>query len=154
MLAKIHPIAGVTGFLTILTFWTSTAYSEVFGTHATIAAVKAMILNGMFILIPAMVIVGASGMSMGRRRKDAPARAKKKRMPFIAANGLLILLPAAFYLESKASAGSFDTTFYVVQSLELIAGAINLFLMGLSIRDGRAMGNRRRLAVSKAKASS
>ena len=151
MLAKIHPIAGVTGFLTILAFWTSTAFSEVFGTHATIAAVKAMILNGMFILIPAMVIVGASGMSMGRRRKDAPVRAKKKRMPFIAANGLLILLPAAFYLEAKASAGSFDTTFYVVQALELIAGATNLFLMGLSIRDGRAMGNRRRLAMAKTK---
>jgi hypothetical protein len=148
MLRRIHPIAGVIGFLTILTFWTSTAYSELFGSHNTIAAVKAMILNGMFILIPAMVVVGASGMSIGRRRKDAPARAKKKRMPIIAANGLLILLPAAFYLESKASAGAFDTTFYTVQVLELIAGATNLYLMGLSIRDGRAMGNRRRQSVS------
>jgi len=149
MLRKIHPIAGVVGFLTILTFWTSTAYSEMFAPHDTIAAVKAMILNGMFILIPAMIIVGASGMSLAQRRKDAPARAKKKRMPFIAANGLLILLPAAFYLEAKANAGSFDAAFYVVQVLELIAGAANLTLMGLSIRDGRAMGNRRRQATSK-----
>lgn len=148
MLRRIHPIAGVIGFLTILTFWTSTAFSELFGTYDTIAAVKSMILTGMFILIPAMVIVGASGMSMGGRRKDAPARAKKKRMPFIAANGLLILLPAAFYLEAKASVGAFDTAFYSVQVLELIAGAANLALMGLSIRDGRAMGNRRRRAAT------
>lgn len=151
MIKKIHPIAGVIGFLTILIFWTSTAYSELFGTHATVAAVKMMVLNGMFILVPAMAIVGASGMSMGSRRKDAPARAKKKRMPFIAANGLLILLPLAFYLESKASAGAFDNTFYILQAIELIAGATNLFLMGLSIRDGRMMGNRRRLVAAEVK---
>lgn len=148
MLRIVHPIAGTIGFLMILTFWTSTAVSEVFGTHETIAAVKTMILTGMYVLIPAMVIVGASGMSMGRRRKDAPARAKKKRMPFIAANGLFILLPAAFYLEAKANAGVFDSGFYAVQVLELIAGATNLALMGLSIRDGRAMGNRRRRATT------
>ena len=146
MLKVIHPIAGFIGFLTILTFWSSSVLSELFGTHETIATVKSMILSGMFILVPAMIIVGASGMSMGRRRKDAPARAKKKRMPFIAANGLVILLPAAFYLDSKASVGAFDTTFYAVQILELIAGATNLTLMGLSIRDGRAMGQRRRRA--------
>lgn len=151
MITKIHPIAGVIGFLTILTFWTSTAYSELFGTHAIIATVKGMVLYGMFILVPAMAIVGASGMYMGSRRKDAPARAKKKRMPFIALNGLLILLPLAFYLESKASIGAFDTTFYILQVIELIAGATNLYLMGLSIRNGRTMGNRRRLAAANAK---
>lgn len=149
MLKVIHPIAGTIGFLTILTFWSATVFSELFGTHETISAIKSMILTGMFILVPAMIIVGASGMSLGARRKDAPARAKKRRMPFIAANGLIVLLPSAFYLEAKANAGAFDTAFYVVQVLELIAGATNLTLMGLSIRDGRAMGNRRRRAAAK-----
>ncbi|MGJ8615819.1 MAG: hypothetical protein ACSHWS_03200 [Sulfitobacter sp.] len=130
----------------ILIFWTSTVFSELFCTHETIVMVKGMILNGMFILVPSMAIVGATGMSIGRRRKDPPARAKKKRMPIIAANGLLVLLPLAFYLEFKASGGEFDTTFYVLQVVELIAGATNLFLMALSIRDGRAMGARRRQA--------
>ena len=149
MIGKIHPIAGVIGFLTILTFWTSTAISELFGTYETVAAVKQMVLYGMFILVPSMAIVGASGMKMGSRRKDAPARAKKKRMPIIAANGLLILLPLAFFLESKASAGSFDTTFYTLQVVELVAGATNLILMALSIRDGRAMGQKRRMMQAK-----
>ena len=123
---KIHAIAGVIGFLIILAFWTSTVISELFGTPQDIAHVKSMILMGMFALIPAMAIAGGSGMSMGGRRKDAPARAKKKRMPFIVGNGLLVLLPAAFFLEARASSGTFDTAFYVVQGVELLAGAANL----------------------------
>ncbi|WP_281995923.1 hypothetical protein [Ruegeria faecimaris] len=144
MIRTIHPIAGVIGFLTILTFWTSTLYSEIFASHATVASVKTMIVYGLFLLVPAMVIVGATGMSMGSRRKDASALAKKKRMPIIAANGLLILVPAALYLKTKAGAGAFDTSFYLVQVIELVAGATNLTLMGKSIRDGRAMTARRR----------
>ena len=144
MKQKLHAIAGVTGFLIILTFWTSTVVSEIFGAPQTIAQVKSMILWGMFGLIPAMAIAGGSGMAMGGRRKDAPARAKKKRMPFIAANGLLILLPAAFFLEAQASRGIFDTVFYIVQGIELFAGAVNLTMMGLNIRDGLRMSRRRR----------
>ncbi len=142
MKKRIHAVAGGIGFLMILTFWTSTAISELFGSHETIAAVKAWILTGMFVLIPAMVIVGGSGMAMGRKRKDAPARAKKKRMPIIAMNGLLILLPAAWFLAGKADAGEFDTTFYIIQTIELIAGAANLTMMGLNIRDGLKMTGR------------
>ncbi len=62
-----------------------------------------------------------------------------KRMPFIAANGLLILLPAAIFLAQWASAGLFDSRFYLVQSIELFAGAFNLILMSLNIRDGLKM---------------
>ena len=77
MLRAIHPIAGIAGFLTTLIFWTSTLYSELIATHAIIAAVKSMIVKGLFILVPVMLIAGASGMSLGSLRKDAPALAKK-----------------------------------------------------------------------------
>jgi len=90
----------------------------------------------MFVLIPAMVIVGGSGMSLAGQRKGKIIEEKKKRMPIIAATGLLILVPAAFYLEMKSTNGSFDTTFYVVQAIELIAGLSNLRLMALNIKDG------------------
>ena len=63
-------------------------------------------------------------------------------MPFIAANGIFILVPAAFYLESKAASGVFDMTFYLVQGLELVAGAANLVMLGLNIRDGLIMTGR------------
>lgn len=139
MKRRIHAIAGGIGFLMVFLFWTSTAISELFASHETITAVKALILKGMVVLIPAMAIVGGSGMAMGRRRKDAPAKAKKKRMPIIALNGLLILVPAAWFLAGKAAAGEFDSSFYIVQVVELIAGAANLAMMGLNIRDGLKM---------------
>ncbi|MEM7211574.1 MAG: hypothetical protein AAF479_06720 [Pseudomonadota bacterium] len=142
MKKRIHAMAGGIGFVMIIVFWISTAISELFANHETTAAVKTLILQGMFVLIPAMVIVGGSGMAMGRRRKDAPARAKKKRMPIIAMNGLLILVPAAWFLAGKADAGDFDSTFYAVQAVELVAGAVNLTMMGLNIRDGFKMTGR------------
>ena len=142
MKTRIHAIAGGIGFLMILLFWTSTVLSEFFASYETIAEVKGMILQGMFILIPAMAIAGGSGMAMGRRRKDALTRAKKKRMPIIALNGLLILVPSAWFLAGKAAAGEFDSTFLIVQMVELFVGAANLAMMGMNIRDGLRMTGR------------
>jgi hypothetical protein len=47
-------------------------------------------------------------------------------------------------LNRWAAAGSFDITFYIVQAVELIAGATNLTLMGLNVRDGLRMAGRLR----------
>ena len=142
MKTRIHAIAGVVGFLTIAVFWTSTATTELFGSHAAITTVKNSILWGMAILIPAMIVAGGSGMSLGQGRSDDGVVAKKKRMPFIAMNGLLILLPSAVFLASRANAGVFDGMFYAIQGIELVAGAINLTLMGLNIRDGLRLTGR------------
>lgn len=56
-------------------------------------------------------------------------------------------------LNRWAAAGSFDTAFYVVQAIELLAGAANVALMGLNARDGLRMAGRLRSdpsAVAKA----
>ena len=142
MKTRIHAIAGIVGFLTITLFWTSTASTELFGSHAAVTTVKNSILWGMLLLIPALMIAGGSGMSLSKSRSGAIVQNKKKRMPFIAMNGLLILMPSAFFLAGKANAGAFDGAFYGVQALELIAGAINLTLMGLNIRDGLRLTGR------------
>ena len=63
MKRRVHIIAGVVGFATILAFWTSTVASEIVGNPETIAWVKSTILMGMFVLIPSMAIVGGSGMA-------------------------------------------------------------------------------------------
>lgn len=89
-----------------------------------------------FILIPAMAIVDASGFSLAGGRTDTHDSAKKKRTPIFGANRLLILLPMAFFLEAQASTSQFGTVFYVLQGVELFAEAVNLYLMGLNIRDG------------------
>jgi hypothetical protein len=142
MKTRIHAIAGVTGFLAILSFWTSTVMVELFGNHAAIAAVKSWILSGMFILVPAMVIAGATGTSLGRKRRDRLTRVKRTRMLLIAVNGIAILVPAAVFLAFRAEAGVFDGWFYTVQAVELVAGAANLTMMGLNIRDGLRMTGR------------
>ena len=68
-------------------------------------------------------------------------------MPTIAANGMLVLIPSALFLASKAGSGAFDTTFYAVQAIEL-AGGMNIVLLGLNMRDGLRMNAqlRRRIA--------
>ncbi|MEM5478182.1 hypothetical protein [Pacificibacter sp. AS14] len=147
MTKTIHPIAGGIALLTILSFWLSTVLSELFAGPALIATVKTLIPWGFFILIPALMAVGGSGFQMGKKMRGPLIAAKQKRMPFIAANGILILIPSALYLSFKAQAGAFDTAFYTVQVIELIAGAVNIGLLSLNMRDGlRMTGKLRRSA--------
>jgi hypothetical protein len=136
MIKRIHPIAGAIGFLTILTFWISTVATEMFGSVDAITAVKQTIPWGFLILVPALAITGASGFRMAGNSSEPRIASKKRRMPFIAGNGLLILIPAALYLAMLASRAEFDNLFYIVQAIELFAGAVNLTLMALNIRDG------------------
>ena len=69
---------------------------------------------------------------------------KAKRMPLIALNGILVLVPAAFFLANKAQLGEFDTVFFLARGLELFAGAANLTLLGLNMGDGLKMKGRLR----------
>ena len=135
-LRKIHAAAGAGAFLFIASFWSSTVLSELFGSHETVAAMKQIIVYALFGLIACIATAGATGMKMGGKSKHAAIAAKRRRMPFIAANGVLILLPCAFFLNSRAAARQFDSVFYIVQSIELIAGMANLTLLGLSMKDG------------------
>jgi hypothetical protein len=139
----IHLVAGLLAALTIATFFLSSVAVELLGAHEAVATVKALIvMPGLFILIPAIAATGGSGFAIAKSRKGRLVDAKKRRMPFIAANGLLVLLPCAVVLDRWASAGAFDTTFYLVQGMELLAGAVNLTLMGMNIRDGISMSGR------------
>ena len=142
---RAHLAAGLLAPLCIATFFLSTVLTELFGSHAAVAQLKSLIVwPGLWIMVPLMAAVGGSGMFLARSRKDRLVDAKKKRMPFIAANGLLVLVPCSIVLNRWAAAGSFDTAFYVVQAVELVAGATNLALMGLNARDGLCMSGRLR----------
>jgi hypothetical protein len=136
----IHRIGAITAILSILLFFSSTIIVELFGSQRAITTIKSLIvMPGLFILIPAIASTGATGFAMSRGAGTGLVGKKKKRMAFIGANGLLILLPAAIMLDQWSAAGNFDITFYLVQALELAAGAANLTLMVLSIRDGRIL---------------
>ena len=71
-------------------------------------------------------------------------RRKKVRMPFIAVNGLLVLVPCAVLLNRWAAADSFDAAFCGVQAIELVAGEDNLALKGLNARGGLRIAGRLR----------
>jgi hypothetical protein len=135
----IHPAAGAVAILTIAIFWLSTALSELFAPQATIIAVKSAIPWGFLLLVPALMAAGGSGFALANGRRAALVGAKIKRMPWIAANGLLLLIPSALFLASKAKAAEFDASFYAVQVVELAAGAVNITLLSLNMRDGLKM---------------
>lgn len=139
MKRNIHAIAGILSFLFIASFWASTLVSELFLSQGAVIGVKIAIPYALIVFIPCMAITGATGFAMGGKSTHPILVSKRRRMPFIAVNGLFVLIPAALYLASKAQTGEFDAWFYAVQGLELFAGATNLFLMGLNMRDGRQM---------------
>lgn len=102
-----------------------------------------LIPGGFLILIPALTAAGVSGALLAKDRRGPVAGRKRKRMPFIAAKGVLILIPAALYLSRKAQAGAFDGGFLAAQAAELIAGAVNIALLGLNMRDRMRLAGRR-----------
>ncbi len=142
MIRALHPIAGVVGMLTIATFWVSTVMAEAFGTHGAVLAVKTAILWGLLALVPAMAITGMTGFRMAAGSAAPLILRKRHRMPLIALNGLLVLVPCAVFLQASAAAGEFDAVFIAVQAIELLAGAANLTLMTLNLRDGLALTRR------------
>lgn len=145
IVSRIHRIAAVTAFLCVTTFFISTLVVELTGSTNSIELVKSLIVfPGLFILVPAIACAGATGFLMGKNKKGRIIDKKKKRMPFIAVNGLFILVPAAIFLNYRASTGVYDATFVAIQFIELLIGATNASLMFLNIKDGKKLTDKKR----------
>ena len=84
MKKKLHPAAGSLAGLLIAAFMLSTLVVK----HLIVAP-------GLFILIPALIATGASGFALARGGQGTLVDAKRRRMPVIALNGLLVLVPCA-----------------------------------------------------------
>lgn len=123
----------------VATFWLSTLVAEIFLSSASVVQVKQLIVQGIFILVPCMIFAGVSGRQLARQRSGPLITTKQRRMPILALNGLLILLPCAFYLEHKAVAGQWDWSFYGVQGLEFVAGGLQLVLLMGNAKAGRRL---------------
>jgi len=109
------------------------------GSEAMVVAVKTAIPFGFIILVPALIATAVSGFRLNAGRVMPLTRRKQRRMPFIIVTGVVILIPSALYLASAARAHSFGTVFILVQAIELIAGAVNISLLRLNMRDGLQM---------------
>ncbi|MCG8492660.1 MAG: hypothetical protein MI743_13655 [Sneathiellales bacterium] len=142
-ISRIHAVTGFLAFFTIATFWSSTIITELFLSQSIVVQVKTAIAYALIGFVPVMMAVGGTGFKLGGKSPHPKIAAKRGRMPFIVINGLFILVPSAIFLSIKANALQFDSWFYYVQLLELAAGAVNLTLMGLNIRDGLALTRKR-----------
>mgnify|MGYP003109623425 CR=1 FL=1 len=148
-LIKLHAASATIALLLISTFFLSSLVSEIIGDKALIITVKTYIFYAIWILLPTMAIAGITGNKLAPNAKSGVIGMKKKRMPFIAANGVLILIPAAIFLKNTAVSGTLDTTFYTVQIIELFAGFINISLMTLNLKDGLSLSKNRKAKLKK-----
>lgn len=132
----LHAVLGLGALLCVAAFWSATLISELFLGPQAVAVIKHAIVQGLWLMIPLMAGAGISGGVLSRRRSGRIARRKALRMRFVAANGLLVMLPCALFLDGRAAAGDAGAGFYIVQGLELAVGALQLALLGLNLRDG------------------
>lgn len=142
-LRRLHAGAGSLAFLIIAGFQAATIIAEASGDRPAIAAVKVSIAWLLLLLVPTLATTGASGARLAGHWRNPLIAAKLRRMKMAAANGLLVLVPCALFLASRASSGRFDTTFAAVQAIEIVAGLINLWLLGANIRAGLQLHARR-----------
>jgi hypothetical protein len=139
---RIHAILGTTALLLILSFFITSSIVELSGRTDWILAAKRYIAYALVFAIPCMIATAAAGRSLAANRKSALIQKKQARMRFIASNGFLVLTPLAITLYMLALRGSFGTLFTVLQLVEILAGATNIYLLTLMMRDGFNLSGR------------
>ena len=142
LITTIHAGFGTLALLLILSFFTATVIVELQGDIVKIQMVKQIIVYGIGLLVPAMAITGISGNKLSGKSKALLIQSKKNRMKWIMILGITLLIPSAFLLNYLAQSHSFGVLFYSVQGVELVAGATNLSLMGLNMREGFKLSGR------------
>lgn len=137
----LHKSAAILSFIILVSFWLLSFSSELIGGHETIRLTKNFVFYGMFLLIPSIITTAISGFKIGQKYKGRVVEAKRKRMPFIAMIGALVLLPLAIWLRYKANYADFDSSFQIGQIGELIFGGTNIYFLGKNILAGRRLAN-------------
>jgi hypothetical protein len=139
----VHGFAGAFAILIICIFITATLYVEVFGDVDLIFQVKRKTaLPGIEILVFFMLMAGGTGRSLAKTCKGRIVQIKLKRMRIVAFNGIFILIPCAFMLSRWAEVDPYTVRFYGVQTIELLAGCINLAMLILNMKDGVRLRSR------------
>ncbi len=141
-LRRIHRVASTFALLLPAIFFTATVTSEVTRDPQLIANVKLAIAWGLIGLIPSMALAGWTGSRLAGGSQHQWVERKRRRMRGVAINGLLVLVPCALVLAWLAHRGSFGTVFIAVQAVELVAGPVNVVLLGMNARDGLRLSGR------------
>ena len=136
LLVRIHLTSAVAAVAVIAAFLISSAVTELIGTAGEVRLLRHVIVLGLPLLITCLAAVALTGRRLGGRSRAPVVRRKQRRMQLIAAAGLVVLVPCAVVLNYR-TVGALEIT-------ELAAGGLNLALLSLNFRDGRALTRRRR----------
>lgn len=136
-----HLIAAVLVLAILTSFWGAIVISDFFLDQDALAVVRQGIVYALIVLIPAMIAVKVTGSKLGKPRIETDVRIqnKKKKATLMAVNGVLIMVPAAFFLNYKASIGEFDMVFRVVQVIELLVGSFQYYFVVTNFKVGRVL---------------
>lgn len=135
-LKSIYRLASTTAFLMIMFFMTSSLLSEFIGDPRIIASVKKTIFYSLPMLIVCMISTAISSKKMAALYPNLPYDlVRTKRIKLISLNGIVSLAPLATTLNYFAQHSRLDSTFYLLQILEIICGAINIYLLSKIIID-------------------
>jgi len=135
ILVRVHLAAAVGAVAVVVTFLVSSAVTELIGTAGTVHALRHGIVLGLPLLIACLATAALTGRRLGGRSRAPVVRRKRRRMQVIAATGLVVLVPCAVLLNYQAMPA--------LEITELAAGGLNLALLVLNLRDGRALARRR-----------
>jgi|GEM_PF-2941081 len=136
-----HFFTGILVLGTLTTFWLALIISDFFLDQDALAQVRLGIVYALILLIPSMIAVKATGSKLGADRitNDVRIQHKKKRATWMAINGALIMVPAAFFLNYKASHDEIDLAFRVVQGIELFVGSFQYYFVLKNFRVGMTL---------------
>ena len=134
-LARAHAVAGFLATALVASFFVGSLVSELVGQLSWIVLVKRSIFYSMWAMVLLVPLAALTGGRLAGKSQAPLVKAKRKRIRFLAPNGML-LLGLASYLYYKALRAELDAYFLVAQTLEFAAGLFNLFLLSLMIRDG------------------
>lgn len=148
-LKLLNRIASITAFLMIICFMTSSLVSELIGDHILIAAVKRTILYALLLLITCMILTAASQRKLTILYPNNSYELRRvKRIKCIGLNGAIFLAPLAIVLNYLAQNDRIGTTFYLLQSLEITCGLINIFLFIKMFVDGKKINSLSKISDS------
>lgn len=135
-LKLVYRISSFIAFVLIVSFMISSLTAEFLGDYILIATAKKSIFCTLPLLIICMIITGISTRKLALLYPNVPYnRLVVRRVKYIGLNGVMFLAPIATALNYLAQNDSIDSIFYLLQSLEILFGLINIFLFAKIFRD-------------------
>ncbi|EKQ58190.1 MULTISPECIES: hypothetical protein [unclassified Clostridium] len=131
-----YRITSVMAFLLILCFMTSSLISEFLGDYIIIATVKKSIFYTLPLLIICMILTGISARKLALLYPNIPYNLLViRRVKCIGLTGVVFLAPIATVLNYLAQNKNLGAMFYLLQSLEIVFGLINITFFIKIFRD-------------------